>query len=200
MLGCARLCIMTSHDRSHVLVPSVIFPRQVSNILKPSRHTIQWNVPVVDRPTDLTIHHVWWAIQAWLRFRCSHCWWIGWSGYHSILYGLAESYRWDPVSTLNWLAKNCKRGTYSIWCRQADLEESPLSTDQPGWYLTHIVCAGQTSKKPTFNRSASHTSQWISPMVDLPADLTKSPLWTSHPMLADVQFPTEQPDIGQSPS
>ena len=117
-----------------------------------------------------------------------------------ILYGLAESYRWDPVSMLNWLAKNCKRGTYSIWCRQADLEESPLSTDQPGWYLTHIVCAGQTSKKPTFNRSASHTSQWISPMVDLPADLTKSPLWTSHPMLADVQFPTEQPDIGQSPS
>jgi len=25
VLGCARLCFMTSHDRSHVLVPSVIF-------------------------------------------------------------------------------------------------------------------------------------------------------------------------------
>ena len=74
---------------------------------------------------------------------------------------------------LNWLAKNCKRGIYSIWYKQADLEEKPLSTDQPGWYLTHLVLAGQTSKKPTINRSAGHTSQCISPIVDLPANLTK---------------------------
>jgi hypothetical protein len=30
-----------------------------------------------------------------------------------------------------------------------------LSTDQPGWYLTHLVWAGQTGKKPTINRLAS---------------------------------------------
>jgi hypothetical protein len=90
-----------------------------------------------------------------------------------ILYRLAESYRWGPFYILNWLAKNCKNITYSIWYRQAGLEESPISTDQPGWYLTHLVWAGQTIKKPTINRSASHTSQWISPIVDLPANLTK---------------------------
>ena len=33
--------------------------------------------PVVNRPTDLTIHRAKWAIQAGLRFRCSHCQWIG---------------------------------------------------------------------------------------------------------------------------
>jgi len=32
-----------------------------------------------------------------------------------VLYRLAESYRWGPFSMLNWLAKNCKKGTYSIW-------------------------------------------------------------------------------------
>ena len=72
-----------------------------------------------------------------------------------ILYRLAESYRWGSFSILNWLAKNCKRGTYSIWYRQADLEESPLSTDQPDWYLTHLVWAGQTSKILTINIPAS---------------------------------------------
>ena len=82
-------------------------------------HTIQWHVPIVNRPTDLTIHHVWWAIQPWLIFRCSHCWWIGWSGYHPILYRLAESYRWGLFSMLTWLAENCNRSTYSkaSWSR-----------------------------------------------------------------------------------
>ena len=72
-----------------------------------------------------------------------------------ILYILAESYRWCSFSMLNWLAKNCKRGTYSIWYGQADLKESPLSTDQPDRYLMHLVWAGQTSKKSTTNRLAS---------------------------------------------
>ena len=83
-------------------------------------HTIQWHVLIVNRPTDLTIHHVWQAIQARLIFRCSHYWWIGWSGYHPIPYRLAESYRWGLFSMLNWLAKSCNRSTYSkaSWSRE----------------------------------------------------------------------------------
>jgi hypothetical protein len=37
-------------------------------------HMIQCNVSIVDRPTNLTIPHGWWTIQAWPRFWCSHCW------------------------------------------------------------------------------------------------------------------------------
>ena len=51
-----------------------------------------------------------------------------------ILYGLAENYGWGSFSTLNWLAKNCHRGTYTILCRQDELMGNPLSTDWPAWY------------------------------------------------------------------
>ena len=105
---------------------------------------LTWQFPVFDGPSKLS-----WDLSVAVVDGLAD------QGIIPILYILAESYRWVPFSMLNWLAKNCKRGTYSIWYRQADLEESPLSTDQPGWYLTHLVWAGQTSKILTINIPAS---------------------------------------------
>jgi NAD(P)-binding Rossmann-like domain len=105
---------------------------------------LTWQFPVFDGPSKLS-----WDLSVAVVDGLAD------QGIIPILYILAESYRWVPFSILNWLAKNYKRGTYSIWYRQADLEESPLSTDQPGWYLTHLVWAGQTSKILTINIPAS---------------------------------------------
>ena len=106
---------------------------------KYAMHIIQWNVPVVDLPADLTIPHCWWAIQAWPRYCCSCCWQMGQSLYHPILNGLAERYGWGSLSILNWLAKNCKRSTYSIWKGPAELVKNQLLTDWPAHYIQWIT-------------------------------------------------------------
>ena len=52
---------------------------------------------------------------------------------------------------------------------------------------------------PTINKSAGHTFLWISPIADLSANLTKSTM-NQPPNVGNIQFPTDQLDIRQSPS
>ena len=70
---CARvtICLNSSSAQLGVLAP--VLPQVEVYMFTQPNHIIQWNVPIVNRPTDLTIHRVWWAIQAWLRFKCCHC-------------------------------------------------------------------------------------------------------------------------------
>ena len=63
---------------------------------------------------------------------------MGQSLYYSILYGLAESYGWGPLSIPNRQAKNC---TYSILEGPAELFKNQLLTDwlaQYIWWITPL--------------------------------------------------------------
>ena len=106
---------------------------------------------------------------------------LGWYLDAAIVDGLADQdiipFYIDWLRAIGGVFSPCLPGwprtvTEVLTLRQADLEVSPLSTDQPSWYLTHILWpwAGQTNKKPIINRSAGH---WINPIVNLPATLTK---------------------------
>ena len=70
---------------------------------------LTWQFPIVDGPSKLGWDWVVTIVDG-----------LASQGVIPVLYELAESYEWSAFSILNWLAKDCKRGTYSILHKQAE--------------------------------------------------------------------------------